>query len=274
MDTVGRAHWVGFLTANKAYFARNERRTLPFFFAGDVQELNPLGEEHPVVVLSCWSVLQGENLETIADVYYQLVLKTQAQGPYLLGGRCVGGLLAYKVAVRLAKASHEVGLLALVETGHPRCQGKLRYRYSRRLLISLLHPVDGMRWVSAKIREQLHGAPKAREGHGPPSRHPSEDYMLPTYPGRLTLICGRRSPSRIFPTAGWRRDVGGGIDVHMVRGNGANDVLNFQVARLLRRLIGEALGQHQTKADLAPAVRSGPGVSVGSGPAAPTMGHS
>ena len=41
------------------------------------------------------------------------------QGPYAIGGLCLGGILAYEIASQLRAAGREVSLLALLDTPHP-----------------------------------------------------------------------------------------------------------------------------------------------------------
>ncbi|PON14719.1 hypothetical protein C2W62_27635 [Candidatus Entotheonella serta] len=48
--------------------------------------------------------------------YVREIRVVQPEGPYLLGGYCMGGTVAYEVAQRLRRQGHEVALLALFET--------------------------------------------------------------------------------------------------------------------------------------------------------------
>ena len=44
----------------------------------------------------------------------------QPQGPYHLGGDCLGGVLAYEVAQQLRAAGTDVALVAMIDSFHPR----------------------------------------------------------------------------------------------------------------------------------------------------------
>lgn len=55
-------------------------------------------------------------LEEVADVYARRVRDVQPEGPYLLAGWSLGGLLAHAVAVRLQSRGHSVPTLALVDS--------------------------------------------------------------------------------------------------------------------------------------------------------------
>jgi thioesterase domain-containing protein len=48
--------------------------------------------------------------------YLKEIIAFQPQGPYFLGGYCLGGAIAYEIAQQLNAQGHEVGLLALMET--------------------------------------------------------------------------------------------------------------------------------------------------------------
>ncbi|MGZ3618133.1 MAG: non-ribosomal peptide synthetase, partial [Ktedonobacteraceae bacterium] len=54
------------------------------------------------------------SLETVAAAHIESLRSIQPQGPYLLGGFCNGGLLAYEMAQQLQAAGEQVDLLALV----------------------------------------------------------------------------------------------------------------------------------------------------------------
>ena len=55
-------------------------------------------------------------VEEMAERYLGEIRKVQPQGPYLVGGYCLGGTIAYEIAQRLRRDGHEVPLLALIDT--------------------------------------------------------------------------------------------------------------------------------------------------------------
>ena len=57
-------------------------------------------------------------IEEMAVANLSLIRSVQPQGPYLLGGNCNGGAVAYEAARLLREAGEEVRLLALVNTAH------------------------------------------------------------------------------------------------------------------------------------------------------------
>ena len=65
-------------------------------------------------------------IEAMAEENIRLLMAFQPQGPYLLGGYCNGGLVAYEMARQLEQRGLEVGILVLLDTGVPRYFGWLK----------------------------------------------------------------------------------------------------------------------------------------------------
>src|SRR5579859_8152361 len=53
-------------------------------------------------------------LETVATAYIDSIRGIQPEGPYLLGGFCGGGLIAFEIAQQLRRAGQVVDLLVLI----------------------------------------------------------------------------------------------------------------------------------------------------------------
>ena len=54
--------------------------------------------------------------------YVDEIRTVQPHGPYLLGGECIGGVLAYEMARRLEEIGEKVELLVLLDTELPSCK--------------------------------------------------------------------------------------------------------------------------------------------------------
>ena len=76
-----------------------------------------------------------DNLEAMAAAYLEEIRKKQPDGPYYLGGICLGGVIAYEVARRLEAAGQEVRLLVLMDSFMP---GEPRYLHVRSTLAEYL----------------------------------------------------------------------------------------------------------------------------------------
>ncbi|MEN8218026.1 MAG: amino acid adenylation domain-containing protein [Pseudomonadota bacterium] len=79
-----------------------------------------LGQEQPVYGLQArgWDGKQSphSDVEAMATDYLNEVRTVQPEGPYLLGGECIGGLVAFEMAQQLQAQGQKVGLLVLIDT--------------------------------------------------------------------------------------------------------------------------------------------------------------
>ena len=80
--------------------------------------------------------LAHASIEDMAAFYIEEVRKKQPSGPYLLGGLCAGGVIAYEMASQLVRAGESVELVALLETATPKApmkRGRIREQRLNRL---------------------------------------------------------------------------------------------------------------------------------------------
>jgi amino acid adenylation domain-containing protein len=104
----------------------------PPFFAvtagdGNVVGYGPLarrlGPDQPFYVLQPFGLDSAAPLhrtvEAMARHYVRQIRKVQPHGPYLLGGRCFGSLVAYEVAALLEAGGERVALLASIDSVGP-----------------------------------------------------------------------------------------------------------------------------------------------------------
>ncbi len=104
-----------------------------------------LGDSVRVVGISALAGATGnvskmpETVEEICQQYMADIIKIQREGPYYILGWSSGGILAYELACQLKASGHEVGLLALLDTGDFRRQEK-RYKFSA--MASIGHMAD------------------------------------------------------------------------------------------------------------------------------------
>ena len=110
---------------------KNEQQStqqLPFFFLGGdptfrplSQRLSELREFHSLGLrMSLIAKLKDpDSLECIAEQFVRSIRERRAEGPYMLGGWCAHGLLAYEVARQLQAQGQEVAQVLLLETVNP-----------------------------------------------------------------------------------------------------------------------------------------------------------
>ena len=99
----------------------------PIFFVHDgdgetllyrnlAQRLSP---EHPVYGLQPYSAgghaLLHTRLSDMASHHVQKIRRVQPHGPYLLGGLCAGGVIAYEIARQLRQQGESVAMLGLID---------------------------------------------------------------------------------------------------------------------------------------------------------------
>ena len=79
-----------------------------------------LGEDHPFYGLQAQG-LDGKaalltTVEAMAEKYLREIRELQPEGPYCLGGYCLGGTIAYEMAQLLRRDGHDVAFVALFDT--------------------------------------------------------------------------------------------------------------------------------------------------------------
>jgi acyl-CoA synthetase (AMP-forming)/AMP-acid ligase II/thioesterase domain-containing protein len=95
-----------------------------------------LGPDQPFIDLGPPSAAQDQRLLRASEIARQSIESIRAlrkHGPYLLGGYCYGGVLAFETARQLTEEGEEVALLALFDTptpGYPKIV-RARWRYAR-----------------------------------------------------------------------------------------------------------------------------------------------
>jgi thioesterase domain-containing protein len=66
--------------------------------------------------------LAHANVEDMAAFYVEEVRKKQPCGPYLLGGMCAGGVIAYEMASQLVRSGESVNVVFLLDAAKPKAQ--------------------------------------------------------------------------------------------------------------------------------------------------------
>jgi amino acid adenylation domain-containing protein len=113
-----------------------------------------LGAEQPFFGLQARDLGGGSARVTVEELAGRLVrdvTRLQPAGPYLLGGECTGGMIAFEMAQQLRAQGEEVALLALLDTlaGYSAPPG----------VGSLSWTIDCLRRAAAKVRGAAAGVP-------------------------------------------------------------------------------------------------------------------
>ncbi len=177
-------------------------------------------------------------LEDLAARFVADLKAFQPEGPYLIGGYCMGGLIAFEVARQLVSGGAQVGLLALMGAASPRSYGfvgRLRrtahawIERGGRHLDALKGTDGGSR--SAYLREKLRGVSERRRAGHPET--PDADsaprmavqtatveaahrYKAPRYQGRIELFLASEAVARErWRYRDWERFAGDGVRLHI-----------------------------------------------------------
>jgi len=166
----------------------------------------------------------------LVDYYIQQIQAFQPEGPYYLGGRCGGGLIALKVAQEMIARGHKVALLALFGVGYPPGFKKRPFHEVRRLFYLLRHDpayfftprnlryLVAVKWFIFKrrLKRRLeHVSTKIKTGHVAgaikPSPNPRPSLGNKAYPGRITLF-----ETNEFTKSAWEQVAAGGVECYTV----------------------------------------------------------
>ncbi|GAB3902636.1 hypothetical protein GCM10028803_29660 [Larkinella knui] len=224
---------------------------------GYVYQLAPyLPENRPVYGLRA-AGLDGiatslSSIEAMAAYYLQLIFEQQPEGPYLLGGYSMGGILAFEMARQLQKAGKEVSLVALIDS-YPMNPNEANeiplgplvdyyYQYWRSLpkhprqLWRFIHkkaPVAGRFFLNRLRHSWLHRSAKngVSPGQSPLSGPHKElieknlracrNYSFKPYDGKVVWLRaigkdGLVDPRRVV-SFGWDRYARQGVEVHALQ---------------------------------------------------------
>ncbi|UCE20069.1 MAG: amino acid adenylation domain-containing protein [Gemmatimonadota bacterium] len=175
----------------------------------------------------------------------------QPEGPYLLGGACMGGLVAFEMACQLHEQGKEVAVLFLLDSSQPPPLISLR-NYIPQLLFH--HLPRGqltyclLRDLREKGRKLKRKFPLNREGRNLSSVWKAHEkarraYVPRVYPGRITLFQSREFHIR-FPDCEnrWSALAEGGLDCHILPCGHGESLREPHV-----RILAEELKAHLTE---------------------------
>ncbi|QOY90918.1 AMP-binding protein [Paludibaculum fermentans] len=99
----------------------------PYYFRELAQEH---GEEQPFYIVRDPRPMEDRSAYTVEEMaarFVDQIRAVQVDGPYLLGGHCFGGIVAYEMARQLVAQGHRVDRLVLFETPAPGYPKVLRH---------------------------------------------------------------------------------------------------------------------------------------------------
>jgi thioesterase domain-containing protein/acyl carrier protein len=260
--------------------ARGSKR--PFFcvhaLGGNVLEYQPLaqflGADQPFYGLQSFGLGKNQaphsTIEKMAAHYIKEMQTVQAEGPYLIGGRSLGGTVAYEMACQLKAQNQEVMLLALLDTdpmGYHKLLPEsssdfhLFQRFIKRTKghlsnlssLSMGERIDYFkgkaRYVPGKIKNKIWQAVYrlfALSGRDLPQVLQSVqefnfmavmNYVPKVYQGKVTLFWASEDLRGSYDVQeGWNFLATGGVEIHNIPGNHLDIVKEPYVQTLAEKL--------------------------------------
>lgn len=231
-----------------------------------VQLAHALGPDQPCYGLQARGLENGHDpytrIEDMAACYIEALRTVQREGPYLLGGWSMGGVIAFEMAQQLHAQGQRVALLALLDARIPTPDEQFTEEdFEAKLLL------DSVRYfgLSLDSGESLARLPQdelftrvleqAKSASLVPQEievsqaqrfvqllksdfRATQDYVLRRYPSHVTLFKASEelAGTSSDPTLGWSEWAAGGVEVHVVPGNHATMVYKPHVAVLAEKL--------------------------------------
>jgi thioesterase domain-containing protein len=241
-----------------------------------------LGPDQPFYALQPQG-LDGEQpphsrIEEMAAHYINEIRTLQPEGPYFLGGHCLGGLIAFEMAQQLHAQGEKVGMLALFDSYAPPKEAlprrSLLYRYRHKAVrffeltaglhmgnLLVLESGERLSYIKEKLNKAVYKlymglgsawipAARRRESILHAGTQAARSYKPDVYPGKITLFrasqLGRGTSHD--PKMGWDRLAGGGLETHVIPGYHAHIILEPRV-RVLAEKLTAALAHAQELAE-------------------------
>ncbi len=188
-----------------------------------------------------WLDGHSETYSCVDEIAHEFVTELrsfQPEGPYLLGGDCVGGVVAMEMARELLRQGAEVGLLVMFDTERPTALRALlanlrvALRRGKHIAAVIGEIVQGkhrsrMQLIRDLVRRKLGTVQPERLGESAPDsvRRSRLDYRrmiyrhrVKKYAGRITLIVNEKQ-LRVDKKMGWNGVALGGLEIHSTPGD-------------------------------------------------------
>jgi thioesterase domain-containing protein/acyl carrier protein len=232
-----------------------------------------LGPDQPFYALQSRG-LHGEaphtRIEDMAAHYIDELRQVQPVGPYFLGGRSLGGVIAYEMACQLRAQGHEIGLLAVLDSypvGYERTSAdgsslkaraqRFGKRFSAHLANvrslpgkeKLAYVFDKSKYGPVRVKSRIWRAlyrsyqnlglnlPQALRDVTEFNWLAAQEYRPQSFDGRVTLFWASQDLRAKFDMVeGWQALARGGMELHEVSGTHLDMIKEPHVADLAKQL--------------------------------------
>ncbi len=223
-----------------------------------------LGPDQPFYALQPQGLdgasLPQRRVEEMAARYVKEIRRIQAKGPYCLGGRSFGGVVAFEMARQLHQLGQEVAFVGLFDTYFPSSRARRvreGIRYHGRQFIYSKDKLGYLQRVRRRRMQRQVGSdmPPEVQALWRACGEAGRKYRPRFYAGRVTLFTAKE-PDRLRSlgqSEAWRRCAGGGLDIREIPGTHGS-MFDESHLSVLAEELQECLDRvqsHQTdKADL------------------------
>jgi acyl-CoA synthetase (AMP-forming)/AMP-acid ligase II/thioesterase domain-containing protein len=178
--------------------------------------------------------LPNRSIREMATAYIQALRKIQPEGPYLLGGFCAGGIVAYEMAQQLTEAGTLVAQLVLIDTAHPQY-----HEPPARWLQAARTAKLATRRAAMRLKLALGRPPSIKLGErivNEMMRRSVTLYSPKPYAGRVTLIRSDKHHRTTEPFLGWLELATHGVEVIPLAGDHKDAWTPDRIGPAARRL--------------------------------------
>ena len=251
---------------NRVLTLQKDGSRIPFFYFSST-EFDPyefryvsqeLGPNQPLIVVCPSAAVQDDRRMKIAEIARQSVASIRAlreHGPYVLGGFCYGGVVAFETARQLAGEGEQIALLALFDTptpGYPKpLRGRKRYtaaiaRLMRGLIRRDRDALATLATQAGQLAAKHLGLPASRSnaagdpGQTLPTSLTMREYVPQVLSAPLVHFIAADSVVAVDRKLAWENFAGGGIQIRTVAG-GHNSLFTEEHAPALAAALEEVL---------------------------------
>ena len=203
----------------------------PLFFVHPVggnvfcyaQLAHHLGREQSFYGLQSFGLVDGHapvsDISDMALSYIEALRQVQPEGPYLLGGWSMGGIVAFEMAQQLQRDGHEISLLALLDSHAPSALAHYSEIDDEELLVQFKSDMSGLYGLGGPAfdADQLNRLFQVFRANV----HALMDYQPQRYPGRITFFRANDRLAEVAydPIEDWQNWAADGVEVHIVPGD-------------------------------------------------------
>jgi amino acid adenylation domain-containing protein len=244
-----------------------------------------LGNDQPLYVLPFDQMFDKHikrGFVEVAQEFVSRIRKVQPEGPYYLGGMCLGGRIAFAIACEFYKQGETVGLLAIIDSPAPGYRSKvaamsrtarlryhllddLKFEWGILKTLSLRQKIDTivdtikldaarykrkLKWLSTKLLYRLldKEIPVERRDSFHLMRDAIGDYCPPDpYPGKVILFRPAKRPGDRHVGMGWQEFPVGELHIHVIPGRHI-EMLRKPNVEILGQILSDSLHKVQAEA--------------------------